>query len=144
MSACKTMLVQSRVFVADRDVGARKILASSLREAGYRVVEVGDARALLDSIASVVLFDRVDEEPQAIISDVRLLGASGIGALSALAIAGWSPCMILLANDRGAVGEELAGALGDATVFDKALPTARLVSMLERLVPPWVPTAIDA
>jgi two-component system nitrogen regulation response regulator GlnG len=66
--------MSARIWVVDDDRSVRFVLATALREAGYRVDAFGNAD---DALAAL----RAQGPPDVLFPDVRMPGESGLGLL---------------------------------------------------------------
>ena len=84
-----------KIVVADDDPLMRELLAFTLREEGYDVVEIPDGGRLLVQLATH--FKSVDRIPaDLVISDIRMPVLSGLAMLRALRDAHWMRPVILM------------------------------------------------
>ncbi len=114
-----TRVIKPRVLVAEDDDDVRTLLATALRADGYVVIEACDGRDAIDRVAPAMLFDENGIAPDAIITDVRMPGISGITLLSGLRANGWdTPIIIITGFDLDKVRPE-AEKLGADAVFAK-------------------------
>ncbi len=114
-----TRVIKPRVLIAEDDDDIRTLLVTVLRADGYAVIEACDGRDAIDRIAPAMLFDENGIAPDAIITDVRMPGISGITLLSGLRANGWdTPIIIITAFDTERIRSE-ARELGADAVFAK-------------------------
>lgn len=69
-------MTEGTILVVDDDPGLREVLVETLREAGYQVASAGDAGRALELLA--------DEPLDAVVSDIRMPGLSGLDLLRAV------------------------------------------------------------
>ena len=132
----------AEVWVVDDDRSVRFVLATALREAGYRVSAFGDAAEALDALAS-------HSSPALVITDVRMPGDSGLVLLDKLKQARPNlPVIVMSAHTDVA---STAGAFrGGAHEFlskpfdlDEALALARrALPQADEIAPPTSPIAL--
>jgi CheY-like chemotaxis protein len=70
------------VLVADDDDDLRSLVAATLRNDGYTVVEVADGTEALDYLSRAL--DEPHLRPDIVLTDVRMPNLSGLGVLEAL------------------------------------------------------------
>ncbi len=120
------------VLIAEDDDDIRTLLATTLRGDGYYVIEAHDGQEVLERIAPM-LFDEA-EGPDAIITDVRMPGVSGMTLLAGLRAIGWkTPIIVITAHDIDASRSE-ARYLGADVVFGKPFDVDELRATLTRLL----------
>lgn len=115
-----------RVLVAEDDPEMRALVAQTLREAGVEVELACDGhelRARLD-----------DLNADAVISDVRLPGWSGLSALGWLGLNRPEIPVILITGFGDAITHARARQLGAVAVYDKPLDVIELRSLVLKLV----------
>ena len=124
----------ARILVAEDDREMRALLTLSLRRAGYEVLECRDGMELLNQLGAFSFPPRPDDI-DAVISDIRMPGISGMEVLEALREVGHFPPVILIT----AFGDEethlTAKRLGAVAVFDKPFDVEDLVEKIRALVP---------
>ena len=108
-----------RILLAEDDPELRALLAETLREDGFEVVEARDGHALLDHLADAMSSEGDIDQFDLVVSDIRMPGYS---ALDVLAGAHWAlrhtPVILITAfGDRAT--HERAKHLGAKAVFDK-------------------------
>ena len=72
----------ARLLVAEDDFEMRRLIVQSLRADGYEVSDVADGRSLLDAVRSLGSSREMD--PELIVTDVRMVGGSGLDAVELL------------------------------------------------------------
>ena len=118
------------ILVAEDDDDMRALLGQALRCSGYEVAELSDGLHLVACIASAE-----PGEFDAIVSDIRMPGVSGIEVLEGLKDFADAPPVILITAFGDRETHELAGRLGAAAVFDKPFDVDDLLAELRRIVP---------
>jgi len=129
-----------RVLVADDDDDMRASVAATLQADGCSTVEAHDGRELIELLKNAL--DSPDLRPDVVVTDVKMPGLSGLGALAALQHSKWDLPVILItglnddslhvvARRLGAVGilhkpfdpDDLLTAVHNATAI-RGLPPA--------------------
>lgn len=123
----------SHILVADDDDGMRALVREALSRNGYRVTEAKDGAALVRFVdAARRGFGSFD----AIVTDVRMPGGSGIDGLAFLRDHDPHTPVILMTGFPDADLHEDAIRFGAAELFEKPFPVRRLVEALRQIVPP--------
>lgn len=121
-----------RVLLAEDDPALRCMLAESIERAGFEVEELDSGTALGARIKQVLL-GRPDAVPfDAVVSDMRMPGASGMSMLRVLRMFdAMTPFVLITAyGDRGTHRE--GHVLGATAVLDKPLDATAIVRELRR------------
>jgi CheY-like chemotaxis protein len=106
------------VVLAEDDREMRMLVATTLRRAGWDVVEAADGIDLLECLAWVA--DVRDEGGNCVlVSDIRMPGMSGLEALEQLRQTGWVGGIILITAFGDEATHARAGELGASMVLDK-------------------------
>jgi DNA-binding response OmpR family regulator len=127
------MDAQPAVLLAEDDGELRALLARSLEQAGYQVVECRDGPELLRRLAQFAS-SRMPQW-QLVISDVRMPGVSTMDMLGALhRLEEWQR-IILMTGFPNDVLVWLARGLGVAEVLIKPFSTETLVGKVRALIP---------
>ncbi|MBL8617369.1 MAG: sigma-54-dependent Fis family transcriptional regulator [Deltaproteobacteria bacterium] len=114
----------ARVLVVDDDQAVRSALTVNLQKAGYAVATAARGEEALDAVA--------EEEPDVVISDVRMPGISGEDLLSRLR-AGWPDLPVILMTGHGSVASAVAAMrTGAADYLIKPVRKDELLVVLER------------
>ncbi|CAN5922631.1 response regulator [soil metagenome] len=123
-----------RIFVADDDADMRALLAEQLRDDGHDVSELRDGFQLLERLQAV----RSSPLwwPDAIVSDVRMPGHSGLELLAALRRAGWTTPVVLITAFGDRWLHDQAKRRGAAAVLDKPFDIEELRTVLRFLRSP--------
>lgn len=122
-----------RILIAEDDTELRRLLALALTGDGYEVVEAVDGRGLIEQIAKLWLID-------AVISDVRMPGRSGLDVLAGFRRADWTTPFVLITAFGSEELHERAYVLGASAVFDKPFELDELRNVIRALVPPDLDT----
>ncbi len=114
----------ARVLVVDDDQAVRSALTVNLQKAGYAVATAARGEEALDAVA--------EEEPDVVISDVRMPGISGEDLLSRLRV-GWPELPVILMTGHGSVASAVAAMrTGAADYLIKPVRKDELLVVLER------------
>ena len=122
------MALHPLIALAEDDVQLRGLLAAALEHAGYRVIQVGTGRHLVDVVRHLLA---VGEPPRVIITDVRMPALGGIDAAQLLRRAGHTTPMIFMTAYGDAWTRSQASALG-AVLLDKPLSLSVLRQAVHR------------
>jgi two-component system response regulator (stage 0 sporulation protein F) len=120
-----------RILVAEDDDEMRALLGQALRSSGYEVAELSDGLHLVARLASAEA-----SEFDAIVSDIRMPGVSGLDVLEGLRKCKDAPPMILITAFGDRETHELARRLGATAMFDKPFDVEELLAELRRVAPP--------
>jgi len=120
-----------RVLLAEDDPELRRIFATALRRAGYRVVEARDGGEVIDHIAPG-RWNPDDEGFAALVADVRMPRLSGLDVLAALRFTRWATPVILVSAYCDQETRAEAEELGAAVLLEKPVPLDRLVFTVRR------------
>jgi CheY-like chemotaxis protein len=118
MAAEMTMArMPSTIYLAEDDDDMRSLIAVSLQNDGYDVVEARDGAELLDLLAGASSSPM--RRPDIIVSDVLMPCYSGLGVLAALHKSAWKIPVILITarRDDGMVNDAMR--LGASAVVHK-------------------------
>src|SRR5262245_61391167 len=119
------------VLLAEDSVEMRRLLAATLRAAGYDVTEARDGMELLDLIEAAARHGELDRYA-AVVSDIRMPWLSGIDVMAVLSAAAWRTPVILIT----AFGDEETHAegklLGAVAVLDKPFEMRDLIDAIAR------------
>ena len=125
-----------RILVAEDDVQMRRLIATILRNSGYRVVEACDGAEVLDRVESTIWADRHDIFG-AIVSDMNMPALTGLDVLAALRrTAVDTPFILITAFGSHGVRTE-AAALGAAAVLDKPIDMGELRRVVQAALRGW-------
>ena len=117
-----------RIFVADDDADMRAFLAEQLRADGHEVSELRDGLQLLERLREVR--GSPPRWPDAIVSDVRMPGHSGLEMLAALRREGWTTPVVLITAFGDRWVHDQARQFGAAAVLDKPFDIDALRAVL--------------
>jgi DNA-binding NtrC family response regulator len=119
------------ILVAEDDLEMRRLIAATLRDEHYEVLEAADGIALLDLIEAAA---RTGMAYAAIVSDVRMPLLSGMDALAVLqATSADVPVILITAFGDGDTHEE-AHELGAFAILDKPFDMSALTTLLAAAV----------
>jgi len=123
------------VILAEDDEELRRLLAGTLRQDGYEVVEASSGSELLEILADQLLHPGSVAGFELVITDIRMPGASGLQALETLRGWDWgTPLMVITAfGDENAHQE--AARIGVAAVFDKPFDLDKFRAAVQSLLP---------
>ena len=113
-----------RVLVAEDDDALSLLLSDTLSACGWVVARVADGAALLDALTVPR-----DEQPDVVLSDVRMKGRSGLEVLASTRRAARPPVVILSGFMDDAVARQ-ALSLGAAAVLAKPVDLDVVVAVL--------------
>jgi len=116
------------IFVADDDADMRAFLAEQLRADGHEVSELRNGFELLQRLREVCSSPL--RWPDAIVSDVRMPGHSGLEVLAALRRAGWTTPVILITAFGDRRLHDRAREFGAAALLDKPFDIDELRTVL--------------
>ena len=117
------------MLVADDDDDLRALIAATLRDEDYEVLEARDGAELLELLHAAL--DSPDRRPEVLISDVRMPILSGLGVLSALRRAQVSMPVILITVVNDASIQIVATRLGATGVLKKPLDMVELMAAVD-------------
>ncbi|MBI5489591.1 MAG: response regulator [Deltaproteobacteria bacterium] len=126
----------THVLVADDDDEMRRTLAAALRRDGYVVTEASDGDDVVDHVRLSNLCVESGPPLDAVVSDIRMPGPSGLGVLMAVrAVAPALPVVLITAFGDAELHAE-ARARGADAVLDKPFDLDELRAALRKLAPP--------
>lgn len=120
-----------RILLAEDDYEMCRLIASTLRKAGYNVTMCANGINLLSSLRAT-LFGEQGESYELIITDIRMPGVTGMEILAGLNKAGDAPPVILITAFGDAETHREAADLGAVTVLDKPFEMGELVRLVQR------------
>jgi CheY-like chemotaxis protein len=111
-----------RVLLAEDDHSFRGLVASTLRDDGYEVLEARDGVELLAHVEAILAGRRAQDAPFVVVTDVEMPQLGGLDVLTILRCAFASTPVILITafGDRETHAE--AQELGVIAVLDKPFP----------------------
>ncbi len=121
----------SHVLVAEDDDAMRELLEEALARRGYHVVSLEDGFELSDYL-ELAQAGR-GRAPDAIVTDVRMPGRTGLDALASFAVASRCPVVVISAF-ADAETKAAAKRLGAAVVLEKPFEVEALTAALEELL----------
>lgn len=128
--------VLTKVIVAEDHPAMRRLVATSLRGAGFDVIEVGDGQVLLETLRDALDDDDNPCEASLIVTDVRMPKCSGLEVLQRLRGSKRRlPVIVMTAFGDVELHAE-ATRLGAALVLNKPFDVRDLVSAAVALAPP--------
>jgi len=122
-----------RVLIAEDDQEMATLLADVLRKAGYETTVCDNGQDLLKLMG---FGGEPEQDPDLVISDIRLPRFSGLDALRASHYSGGFPPMILITAFGDEWTHAKAAQLGAVHMFDKPFDVDDLVKKVRELVPP--------
>jgi DNA-binding response OmpR family regulator len=122
------------VVLAEDDREMRMLVATTLRRAGWDVLEAGDGIDLLDCIGWVIEA-RDDWADCVLVSDIRMPGLNGLEALERLRAIGWSGGTILITAFGDEATHARARELGAVVVLDKPFELDALCEAIRQVQP---------
>jgi CheY-like chemotaxis protein len=124
-----------RVLLAEDDDAMRRLLVTVLRTDGYTAVECRDGVDLVAHLAALVGCQTALDY-DAIISDIRMPGWTGLEILEALHDRVGFPPMILITAFGNSAIHARARKAGAVAVLDKPFAIDELLTRLHEIVPP--------
>lgn len=119
---------RERILLAEDDAAMRELLAAALRFEGYQVVPARNGVEALERLGSATLGHR---HYDAIVSDIRMPGPSGLDMLSGLRAAGLKLPIVLITAFGSDQTIVRAMHLGASAVLNKPFLLETLVGVLE-------------
>ncbi|MBI5493791.1 MAG: response regulator [Deltaproteobacteria bacterium] len=119
-------LRRARVLVAEDDDAMRAMLTEEFQRRGFEVVTVKTGRELWHQLSHAAQTDDLHRPFDAVVSDVRMPGRTGLDVLAELRESNWSVPVFLITG----FGEDWIHREGDrlgASVLDKPVDLDRLV-----------------
>jgi len=125
---------RAHVLVAEDDDAMRELLEEALGRHGYEVATVEDGFELGDYLE--LAQSGQGRIPDAIVTDVRMPGRTGLDALASFVPAARC-CVVVISAFADAETKAAARRIGAAVVLEKPFEVEALTSALEALLPPW-------
>jgi CheY-like chemotaxis protein len=120
------------VVLAEDDREMRMLVATTLRRAGWDVVEAADGADLLECLAWVA--EARDRGSSCVlVSDIRMPGMSGLEALERLRQTGWAGAIILITAFGDEATHRRAEELGASMVLDKPFELEALCDAIRQV-----------
>ena len=129
----KTIL-PARLLLAEDDVELRSLIASSLREDGFEVVEVADGNALVDRLADAMAADGSLDGFDLVVSDIRMPGFSALEVMTGMRRVLFRTPVVLITAFGDPKTHERARRLGASRIFDKPFDVDELRAAVTELV----------
>jgi len=126
--------VPARLLLAEDDSELRALLASSLREDGFEVVEVADGNALVDRLADAMAADGSLDGYDLVVSDIRMPGFSALEVMIGMRRMLFRTPVVLITAFGDPKTHERAKRLGASLVIDKPFDVDELRSAVTKLV----------
>lgn len=123
------------VLIADDDDEMRTALAEMLRRAGYEVLEARNGAEVLEQVKESALCEEGGLELDAVVSDIRMPGRSGLDVLVAIRAVSPELPVVLITGFGDAETHAQARWMGATAVLDKPFDAEELRSALRTLVP---------
>lgn len=123
-----------RVLLAEDDDELRELMASALTRTGFELIEARDGAELLNRIADDVDDRRAVPEIDVVVSDIRMPGMTGLGALCALNGVGCRTPVILITAFGTPAVRAAASRLGAVAVLNKPFRMDDLCALVTRAV----------
>jgi len=131
----------TRVLLAEDDPDLRILLADTLRQDEYKVLEAKDGEQLLDLVASQLLYPRGSPGIlDLIISDIRMPGPNGLWALATLRHMDWVTPFVVITAYSDANTRAEAERLGAAAFMPKPIDLEVFRATVNNLAGPATPT----
>jgi CheY-like chemotaxis protein len=127
-------LVPARLLLAEDDAELRSLLASSLREDGFEVVEVSDGNSLVDRLADAMAADGSLDGFDLVVSDIRMPGFSALEVMTGMRRMLFRTPVVLITAFGDPKVHERAKRLGAALVLDKPFDVDELRAAVTKLV----------
>lgn len=126
--------VPPRVLLAEDDAELRSLVASSLREDGFEVVEVSDGNALVDRLADAMAADGSLDGFDLVLSDIRMPGFSALEVMTGMRRMLFRTPIVLITAFGDPKTHERAKRLGAALVIDKPFDVDELRGAIAELL----------
>jgi CheY-like chemotaxis protein len=126
--------VPARLLLAEDDTELRALLASSLREDGFEVVEVADGNALVDRLSDAMAADGSLDGYDVVVSDIRMPGFSALEVMIGMRRMLFRTPVVLITAFGDPKTHERAKRLGASLVIDKPFDVDELRSAVTKLV----------
>lgn len=125
----------ARVLLAEDDDEMRRLLAQSLCEDGYEVIQCHDGGEFLVHLQPFIL-DKHSVDFDIIVSDIRMPGLTGLEILEDLHECNGFPPMILITAFGDQETHARAEEFGAAAIFDKPFEIDDLLVKVREILPP--------
>lgn len=122
---------RERILLAEDDAAMRDLLTATLRSEGYKVVPARSGSEALERLGSARLGHR---RYDAIVSDIRMPGPSGLDVLSGLRAAGERLPIVLITAFGSDATHARALRLGASAILDKPFLLETLVAVVDEVL----------
>jgi CheY-like chemotaxis protein len=123
-----------RILVAEDDAEMRRLVADTLRDDGYDVVELADGGRLLVDIATRLKAEAEGDAVDLIVSDIRMPICTGLQILEVLREGRWrTPVILMTAFGDDATRKHAKRLM--AVLFDKPFDLDDLRTAITNLLP---------
>jgi DNA-binding response OmpR family regulator len=128
------VLAPPRVLLAEDDEEMRRLIAEALRGDGFDVLEARDGWEMLQHVRSSVFRCDAGTPADALVTDIRMPGRSGLDVLGVVRDGDWAVPVILITAFGDEATHAEARRLGADAVLDKPFETWELLAAVRRLV----------
>lgn len=122
-----------RVLLAEDDDDLRLLLAAALKEGGFEVVECASGMDLVQTLDLSAGTGGI-EDYDALITDIRMPGVTGMEVLEGLTALGRHCPVILITGFGDRETQKLAHRMGAAALLDKPFSGPRLLREVNRVI----------
>jgi DNA-binding NtrC family response regulator len=127
------------VVLIEDDADMRGALSSSLRAAGYQVIEASDGMQVIGQWPTVDTEDGPLIEADVVVTDQRMPGASGLDVLCDLRRKDWATQVILISAFADEELHHEARRMGACAVLSKPFDVEEFIDTVQRAMPSRVP-----
>ena len=127
----ETVAPPERILIADDDREMSRLIASTLRKAGYDVTVCATGINLLERLSSYLIGDPV-QRFSLVVSDIRMPGVTGMEMLDGMRNVEGAPPVILITGFGDEETHRAAERLGAVTVLDKPFEMSTLLKLVRR------------
>ena len=125
---------RGRLLLAEDDEAFRTLLQQALAHEGYDVVAVKDGTELLERLSTSLSAGRHDDRFDAVVSDVRMPGWTGLNVLITMSHQVSPPPIVLITAFGDERLHEQAMKAGAIAVLDKPFELDDLCALVNRLM----------
>jgi DNA-binding response OmpR family regulator len=122
------------LLVVEDDDEIRAALARIFEHRGYAVSAASSGADFMDEVSRALLLEGEYRPPDAIITDICLPGADGLGVAEGLRAAGWQVPVFVISAFSDAAIQARVDALGGALFFDKPIDVDGLEAAVKRAI----------